>query len=175
MPSLGFGATCDICVELYDRGRRAPCSIRCGHVYCSACLQQIIAAQRPRPRCAFCREPFGPKGVVKLHIDIDDVEPIPPLPPTPPAPVAPPLPVDIHPVTTPTSFLEEVERLERAFAQLGKPQTTSPVEFKRQLRNYITDLWSLLHFENDEPYLVRFCYSFEPIIILVQAVSSLSA
>ncbi|KAK7468701.1 hypothetical protein VKT23_003204 [Stygiomarasmius scandens] len=146
MPTLEFGASCDICTERYDRGQRAPCSIKCGHMYCSDCLRQIIAAQKPHLKCPFCRASFTAGSVVRLRIDIDDVEPVPPAPPEPTL-IVPPQP------NIPATVIEEIERLEEAFGKLGQPQTTSPMEFKRQLRNYITDLWSVLHCTPEDPYL----------------------
>jgi len=113
-----------------------------------SCLRRIIAAQKLHLKCPFCRASFTAGSVVRLCIDIDDVEPVPPAPPEPILIVSP------QP-NTPATVIEEIERLEEAFSRLGQPQTTSPMEFKRQLRNYITDLWSVLHCTPEDPYLVR--------------------
>jgi hypothetical protein len=92
--------------------------------------------------CPFCRMQFRPGGIIRLQIDVQDG-------PTPsesstdtPSPVAP------------AGIIEQTQHLQDVFNQLGQAQTTSPVEFKRQLQVYLTELWSLLHCEVDDPAMV---------------------
>ncbi|THV03525.1 hypothetical protein K435DRAFT_651062 [Dendrothele bispora CBS 962.96] len=66
MLCLGPGSSCDVCLDPFGDDSKAPCSIECGHVFCSDCLDHIT-----RQTCPLCRESFDVRSAVKLHVDVD--------------------------------------------------------------------------------------------------------
>ncbi|KAF7291630.1 RING-type domain-containing protein [Mycena chlorophos] len=70
MLSLGPGSSCDVCLEPFTENDKAPCSIPCGHVFCSTCLQSV-----ERPTCPLCRQPFQARHIIKLHVDVESLRP----------------------------------------------------------------------------------------------------
>ncbi|KAJ7069942.1 hypothetical protein C8F01DRAFT_537407 [Mycena amicta] len=68
MLSISPASSCDVCLEPFTEDLKAPCSILCGHVFCSTCLQQV-----ERPTCPLCRHPFEARHVIRLHVDVDSL------------------------------------------------------------------------------------------------------
>lgn len=66
MITLNPASTCDVCLELYTcrNPLTTPHALpTCGHILCGRCISRLR-----RSTCPFCRTPFQPGTVVKLHV-----------------------------------------------------------------------------------------------------------
>ncbi|KAK7049853.1 hypothetical protein VNI00_005283 [Paramarasmius palmivorus] len=66
MLCLASGSVCDVCLDTFGTGDKAPCAIECGHVFCVDCKDHFSP-----PACPFCRKDFDPHYVSKLHVEFD--------------------------------------------------------------------------------------------------------
>ncbi|XP_071538496.1 uncharacterized protein [Panulirus ornatus] len=60
---------CSECHLKYDKGKRCPRSLFCGHTFCTHCLEQVIA--RGTRRCPTCSRPFIALSAAQLPTDFN--------------------------------------------------------------------------------------------------------
>ncbi|RDB25733.1 hypothetical protein Hypma_006088 [Hypsizygus marmoreus] len=148
MLSIGPGSVCDVCLEHFGRGDKAPCSILCGHVFCFGCIDQLRESrQHPSHRevdmgapCPLCRTHFDRRSLVKLHIDVENTRGQ--------QGGSPPRATCLTPADA------EARRIQEAFASVANEGTTEP-----RLRQLIGEATTFLSAQPREQFRdLRVCH-----------------
>lgn len=64
------GSSCDICTRVFEASSTMPAAPKCGHIFCSGCLRQIIREARGGiGSCPTCRRDFVENDITQLYVE----------------------------------------------------------------------------------------------------------